>query len=111
MYLTKKESFMENILEVSHAPIIIFLVYWIINLLKSATNNNEKFLRFIPLLAAGLGVALSVVIYYTIPSIIVADNVLYAIIIGLSSGLAATGTNQIFKQLSKPNTISVQDKK
>ena len=58
-------------------------------------------MRFIPLVAAALGAALGVVAYFAVPSIVPAENVFVAILIGIASGLTATGTNQIIKQLGK----------
>ena len=87
-------------LELLSVPAIATIVYWVVNLIKVAVNN-EKFNRFIPLVAAGLGVVFGVVAFYAVPQIIPAENVVVAIIIGGASGLTATGTNQVIKQLSK----------
>lgn len=92
---------MTDIIEIAAVPVIVTAVYWAINLYKKVTKEQEKFLKFIPLIAAGLGVILGVVAYFAMPEIIPADNVFVAILIGGASGLAATGTNQVFKQLGK----------
>lgn len=92
-------------------PAITIIIYWIINFLKIVTNENEKFMKFIPVISCGLGIIIGVIVYFTIPNIVVAENVLYAIIVGGASGLAATGTNQIFKQLIKSNNNMNSDKK
>ena len=94
---------MEQYLELISVPTIAAVVYWIINIVKTAVNS-KKFNRFIPLIAAVLGVICGVVCFYAIPSIIPAQNVIVAIIIGGASGLTATGTNQIIKQLTKSDT-------
>ena len=91
---------MESYLELVSVPAIAAIVYWVIAIIKYAVKENETFKRFIPLIAAGLGVSLGVVAYYLVPGIIPADNVVVAIIIGGASGLTATGVNQIIKQLS-----------
>ena len=72
-----------------------------INLIKYAVKENETFKRLIPLISAALGAILGLVAYYAVPSIIPAANVCVAILIGGASGLTATGTNQIIKQLGK----------
>jgi len=82
-------------------PAIAVAVYFIIEVLKKAFNNNEKFLRFIPLISLIIGIVAGIICFYFIPSIIPATNVIVAIIIGGASGLTATGTNQIFKQINK----------
>lgn len=82
-------------------PAIATAVYLIVEVLKKAFNNNEKFLRLIPLISLVIGIIAGVICFYFIPSIIPANNVVVAIIIGGASGLTATGTNQMVKQLSK----------
>ena len=91
---------MEQYLELISVPAIAAVVYWVVYIIKSVVNN-EKFNRLIPLVAAGLGVVCGVIAYFAIPAIIPAQNVIVAIVIGGASGLTATGTNQIFKQLEK----------
>lgn len=88
-------------LELISVPTIATIVYWVINLIKYAVKENETFKRFIPLISAALGAVLGVVAFYAVPSIIPATNVCVAILIGGASGLTATGTNQIIKQLGK----------
>lgn len=74
-----------------------------IKLVRHAVGENDKFDRFVPLIAAGLGVVCGVVCYFALPSILPSHNIVTAIVIGGASGLTATGTNQVFKQLSKKN--------
>ena len=88
-------------LELISVPAIATIVYWVINIIKYAVQENEKFKRFIPLISAALGAVLGVVAFYALPSIIPADNVCVPILVGGASGLTATGTNQIIKQLTK----------
>jgi flagellar biosynthesis protein FliQ len=82
-------------------PIIVAVVYGALTILKKATKDNEKVLRFIPLIAAGLGAVLGIAAFFALPQLIPAIDAFTAILIGGASGLAATGTNQIVKQLSK----------
>lgn len=92
---------MEQYLNLISVPAIAAVVYWVINIIKHAVGENEKFKKFIPLIAAALGVVCGIICYYTVPSIIPAENIVVAIVIGGASGLTATGTNQIIKQLGK----------
>jgi hypothetical protein len=55
--------------------------------------------RIIPILAAALGIVLGITAFYAVPAIMPASNIFVAILVGGSSGLAATGTHQVFKQL------------
>ena len=92
---------MAQYLEVISVPTIAAVVYWIINLIKYAVGENETFKRFIPIIATVLGAIFGVVCFYAIPSIVPAENILVAIVVGGASGLTATGANQIIKQLGK----------
>ena len=92
---------MEQYLELISVPAIAAVIYWVINLIKYTVGDNETFKRFIPLIATALGIVCGVVCFFLIPTIVPADNVLVAIVIGGASGLTATGTNQIIKQLTK----------
>ena len=88
-------------LELISVPAIVIVVYFIIEIIKKCVGENEKFKRFIPLIATAIGVVCGVVCFFALPSIIPASNVVVAIVIGGASGLTATGTNQIIKQLGK----------
>lgn len=101
---------MGNLIEIVSVPIIVSVVYGALALYKRIVNGNEKFIKIIPIIAAGLGVILGIITFYAAPDIIAADNVFTAILIGGSSGLAATGTNQIFKQLTKKDENADENK-
>ena len=88
-------------IEIISVPIIVTAVYWIMNLYKYITKSKEKYIRLIPVISAILGAVFGVIAFYAAPEIIPANNVLLALLIGGSSGLAATGTHQVFKQLHK----------
>lgn len=87
-------------MEVVSIPIIVAVVYGVMEGLKTAINK-EGFNRFIPILSFILGAVLGVLAFYIAPAIIPADNVLIACLLGALSGLGATGTNQAIKQLTK----------
>ena len=59
---------------------------------------------FIPLIACVLGAACGVVAFYCVPGVMETENLLVAIVLGAASGLSATGTNQVAKQLTKTTT-------
>lgn len=93
---------MENAVQIVVVPIITALVYGAVEIYKIIVNGREKFLRFIPVVATLLGVLIGVVSYCCIPNVVPSDNILTAILVGGASGLAATGTHQMFKQIAKP---------
>jgi len=92
---------MEELLNAVSIPTIAAIVYWVINLLKYTTKEDEKFLQWIPLLSATLGVVVGLIAFFFVPGIMPTENIFVAIVLGGASGLTATGFNQIFKQLSK----------
>lgn len=92
---------MEELLNIASIPAIAAIVYWLINLLKFTTKNNEKLTHFLPLIACVLGAIIGVVAFFAVPSVMPTENILLAIVFGGASGLSATGFNQIIKQLSK----------
>ena len=79
-------------------PAITLIVYVIAEFVKS-TTTNEKIYACIPPACGILGASISVIIYTLAPDCIVVENVLQAIEYGILSGLAATGTHQIVKQI------------
>ena len=95
---------MTNFTEFVTIPAIAAIVYTIIDITKTALGGTEKFARFIPLIACALGANIGTVTFFCVPGVMETSNVLVAIVIGAASGLSATGTNQVVKQLTKPKT-------
>lgn len=92
-------------------PAIAAVSFAVIGITKRAVGSNEKFERFIPLIAAAIGVICGVICYFVMLSVIPADNVVVAIVIGGASVLSATGTHQAVKQLGKkiPDEVTVEN--
>ena len=87
--------------EIATIPALAAIVYTIIDIVKTAMGGDEKFKRFIPLIACVLGAVCGVIAFYFVPAVMGTENLLVAIILGSASGLSATGTNQAVKQLTK----------
>jgi len=92
---------MEGYLASISVPAIAAAVYFIIKLIRHAVGENAKFERFIPLIAAALGVVFAIVCFYALPAVIPADNIVVAIVLGCASGFTAIGTDQMMKQFGK----------
>jgi hypothetical protein len=90
---------MENLLQIVSVPVITAVVYGAMELYKYTVNGKESFIRLIPVIGAILGATLGIVAFFVVPGIVAADNIFTAILTGGASGLAATGGNQIIKQL------------
>ena len=80
------------------------LMALVLILSMTACGGDDKFKRFIPLIACVLGAICGVVAFYCVPGVMETQNILVAIVLGAASGLSATGTNQAVKQLVKTDT-------
>lgn len=80
-------------------PVIVIICYLAGIICK--TIGNETLDKFIPCICGILGAVLGVVMFFTIPNFIPAENWAVAIAIGIVSGLSATGVNQIYKQIKE----------
>ncbi len=74
---------------------VITVICYIVAEAVKAANINTKWL---PVICGVLGGVLGVVSMYVMPDF-PAEDVITAIAVGIVSGLAATGANQIYKQL------------
>lgn len=103
IFISRKKGalVMEELLTGASIPAIVASVYWIVNLIKYTTQNNEKLLRFVPLMSAVLGVLFGLIFFFAVPQIMPTDNLVVAVLLGGSSGLTATGFNQVIKQIKK----------
>jgi hypothetical protein len=89
-------------MEIICVPVIVAIVYVLVEAYKKwLAKGREKWLNVIPVIAVILGGVLGAVFFYVAPQLIVATNIWVALVVGVCSGLSATGTNQIFKQLKK----------
>ena len=91
---------MTTFTEFATIPAIAAIVYTILDIVKTAVGGTEKITRFIPPIACVLGAIIGTVSFYCVPGVMETSNILVAIVIGASSGLSATGTNQAVLQLT-----------
>lgn len=93
-------------------PIIVVCCYIIGEFYKLIFRNKTKAYKFIPILMSVVGGVLGIVIFYTNPEMIFdAENVWIALGVGIVSGISATGTNQIIKQLFDTNDAAEKEDK
>ena len=81
-------------------PAIVVITYFI-GLIVKNLGSSEQLDKWIPVICGGSGAIIAVVAFFTIPGYIPADNWLVAIVLGIVSGLSATGANQVYKQFTK----------
>ena len=89
-------------LEIICVPAIMAIVFLLMEVYKKwIAKDKEKWISIIPIISGVLGILLGVIFYFAVPNIMLANSVWVAMLIGLCSGLSATGCNQIFKQFKK----------
>lgn len=86
---------MEN-LGFTAIPAITVICYLIAQIVKATAVDN----RWLPIICGIAGAVLGVVAMFIMPDYAAADY-LTAVAIGIVSGLAATGVNQIVKQMGR----------
>lgn len=84
---------------------IVAICYLIGLAVKAIPNIKDE---LIPVIVGVCGGALGVAGLYLIPEF-PASDILNAIAIGIASGLASTGANQIYKQLTKGGDLEGKD--
>lgn len=77
-------------------PTLLIICYLVVEIFKLFVKK-----KFLPVISGVTGAILGIIAYFLIPSLIDSQNILTAIAIGIISGLGATGSNQVFKQLKK----------
>lgn len=96
-------------MEMLSVPIIAVLVFSLIELLKVPLKQFPKFLVFIPLISGILGGVLGIIAFFAIPTLIPTGNIFHAILVGILSGLSATGSHQLVNQIK--NHVSKDEEK
>ena len=86
-------------MEFISVPIIVLCCYMVGEVYKVIFKKNTKKYKLIPILVASIGGVMGVLIYYTSPQVLFNVNDVYsALMLGIMSGFASTGTNQLLKQ-------------
>lgn len=84
---------------VSGVPIIMAACYLLIEAVKIIGGKRDWLMKLLPIISALLGGGLGALLYLTLPQLLPASNIAVSIVLGLFSGLSATGSNQILKQM------------
>ena len=103
---------MTEYIELVCVPIMSTAIYWIMATLKFAFKGNKIFARIVPLLALVLGAIMGAVIYYVVPKMIMAENILISIVMGAASGLTSIGAEELMHKIApskkNKNTIALE---
>mgnify|MGYP001625399406 CR=1 FL=1 len=99
-------------LEIVSVPVIIGIVYFVMEVYKTLVKDAPAiWTSLIPVWAAILGLGLGVIAYFFVPTVMPADDIFTAILIGLASGLGAVGIHQVGKQIEKAKEDSDEEEK
>ena len=89
-------------MEYVSVPAITFICYLVGEFFKLVILKQKKRYRYIPVIVGGLGGAVGLIIYYVSPELLFnITNPFMAIAVGIVSGLASTGGNELVKQILK----------
>ena len=88
---------MENVFGLPTCIVVVALVYLVGIAVKNIEAIDDK---WIPVICGVVGAPLGVLAWRVVPDFPASDY-MTAIAVGIVSGLAATGINQVFKQLKK----------
>ena len=93
-------------------PIIVVCCYIFGEIYKFIFRNKQEAYKLIPVLTSVIGGIIGVVMFFTNPELILANNGWIAFGIGIVSGASSTGANQVIKQLfSKSSTTEKAETK
>ena len=91
-----------TMMEYISIPVITILCYLAGEFFKLVILKKKKSFKYIPVIVGGIGGALGLTIYYISPELLLnITNPFMAIAIGIVSGLASTGSNELVKQILK----------
>ena len=89
-------------MEMVSIPVITILCYFLGQFFKLVILRKKKRYKYIPIIVGGIGGILGLLIYYISPELLFnTTNPFVAMAIGIVSGLASTGGNEIVKKILK----------
>lgn len=81
-------------------PAIVIIAYFVGFFFKTVVTTNAVN-KYIPVICPSVGMVLGIIAYFFTPNIMPAEDPISAAAIGIVSGLAATGVNQMIRQFTK----------
>ncbi len=89
-------------MEIISIPVITIICYLLGEFFKLIILRKKKRYKYIPIIVGGIGGVLGLMIYFISPELLLnITNPFVAIAIGIISGLASTGGNELVKQILK----------
>lgn len=88
---------------------LVIVLYCLAEILKATLLKDESKRALLPIICGLLGALIAVVIYSFSPEVLGCKDYLNAVVVGAISGFAATGANQVYKQLKKNMSEATSD--
>lgn len=89
-------------MEIVSIPIITIFCYLAGEFFKLVILRKKSRYKYIPIIVGGIGGALGLMMYYISPELLLGTtNPFTATAVGIVSGLASTGGNELVKQILK----------
>lgn len=88
---------------------ILVITYFFVEIIKRKLIKSDRQRSLLPIISAATGAIISMVIFVVWPSVSTNVNLLNAFASGAISGSAATGSNQIYKQITKFFTVTTNE--
>ena len=89
-------------MEIVSIPVITIICYLLGEFFKLVVLRKKQRFKYIPVIVGGIGGALGLTIYFVSPGLLLGTtNLFVAVSIGIVSGLASTGGNELVKQILK----------
>lgn len=88
---------------------ILVLTYFFVLFIKKKVLKTDKQRDLLPVIAACTGALISMLIFIFIPSISTNVNLFNAFASGAISGSAATGSNEIYKRITRFFTVTPEE--
>lgn len=85
-------------------PIIVLVCYLFSEIYKVIFKEKENLYKLIPIFSGLFGGLLGILIFLTSNEMKEVSNIYQALGVGIISGFASTGTNQVIKQIVKGGT-------
>lgn len=92
---------MINTSDFYYVPLIAGLCFSFIEMLKRTFKNNKKLKNAYPLISTIFGALLGVIIFVLDPFVMQTDSMFTCIFMGMTSGLSATGGNEMVQRIKK----------
>ena len=88
-----------EIFEFCSVPAIALFCFFIVELIKKMSDEKSSMKNLYPIISAFLGTLSGGFVYAVSPDLIMGNSIISSWLIGLSSGLSATGGNEIFQRI------------